>query len=76
MSSCYFVHFSLQFLIFCVVMTNINGRLQCFANKHNGTLGKQTNGSVSVSREDIYAFDYADNLLNDDQVCFTAIQLW
>lgn len=66
-SSCYFVYFHLQFFIVYVVITK-SGRSQCFVEYHNGTLGNETQGTVSVSQEDIYAFDYAENLDND-QVC-------
>ena len=72
-SSCYFVYFHLQFLLVCVVITNSyrqsKSRSKCFVDYHNGTFGKQTDGTVSVSEEDIYAFDYAENL-NNDQVYF------
>ena len=68
-SSCYFVYFHLQFLLVCVVITNSYRQSHCFVDYHNGTFGKQTDGTVSVSEEDIYAFDYAENL-NNDQVYF------
>jgi hypothetical protein len=64
-SCSYFVHLYLQFLVFCFVITNINGRSPCFAKYQNGTLGNETKGTVSVSEEDIYAFDYTEDSTND-----------
>ena len=63
----YFVNLYLQLLVFCFVITNTNGRSPCFAKYQNGTLGNETQGTVSVRQEDIYAFDYKGNL-NNDQV--------
>lgn len=52
--------------MFCFVITNINGRSHaCFAKYQNGTLGNETKGTVSVSEEDIYAFDYTEDSTND-----------
>jgi hypothetical protein len=58
------VHLYLQLSLFCFVISSINGRSPCFAKYQNGTLGKETNGTVSVRKEDIYAFDYTESLSN------------
>ena len=63
--SCFAVHLCLQLVVFCFAISNINGRPPCFAKYENGTLGNITEGTVSVNKEDIYAFDYTQNLSND-----------
>ncbi|XP_028412696.1 SID1 transmembrane family member 1-like isoform X2 [Dendronephthya gigantea] len=56
------------FALFWIVKANFKRRSPCFANYHNGTFGSQTNGTVSVSKEDIYNFHYIDHLRNDTAV--------
>lgn len=60
---CYFM-----FILFIVGLSSVDG-LECFARYINGTLGKETSGTISTAKEDIYAYNFTKKL-NSGQVSF------